>query len=76
MEVEPRRLLSWGVSLPEVQGALAGENINLPGGRIKDYGYLYDARITGEYESLEEMGEVVVGAYEAGSVKLSQVADI
>ena len=76
VEVQPRRLLSWGVSLPEVQGALAGENINLPGGRIEDYGHLYDARITGEYESLEEMGEVVVGAGEAGSVKLSQVAEI
>ncbi len=76
VEVEPRRLLSWGVSLPEVQGALAGENINLPGGRIEDYGYLYDARITGEYKSLEEMGEVVVGYNQAGPVKLSQVADI
>ena len=76
VEVQPRRMLSWGVSLPEVQGALAGENINLPGGRIEDYGHLYDARITGEYESLEEMSEVVVGYNEAGSVKLSQVADI
>ncbi|MFO7952120.1 MAG: efflux RND transporter permease subunit [Bacillota bacterium] len=76
VEVDPRYLLSWGVSLPQVQGALAGENINLPGGRIEDYGHLYDVRITGEYDSLEEMGGVVVGYNEAGPVKLSQVADI
>jgi len=76
VEVQPRLLLSWGVSLPEVQAALAGENINLPGGRIEEYGHLYDARITGEYETLEEMGMVVVGANQAGPVELSQVADI
>lgn len=76
VEVEPRRLLSWGVSLPGVQAALAGENINLPGGRIEEYGQLYDARITGEYESLEEMGSVVVGYNEAGPIQLSQVANI
>jgi len=76
VEVQPRYLDSWGVTLPEIQGALAGENINLPGGRFEGYGDLYDARITGEFDSLEEMEDVVVGYNDAGPVRLSQVAGI
>ncbi|NLC52256.1 MAG: efflux RND transporter permease subunit [Firmicutes bacterium] len=76
VEFEPRRLLAYGITIPDLQRALFMENRNFVGGQFKQYGELYHARIAGEFSSLEEIEQLVVGYNQGGPVRLGDVAEV
>jgi len=61
VEVDPRLMESYGVSFEQVTQALARANISAPGGTILRGRYRYPLRTLGEFQTVEEIGDVVVG---------------
>lgn len=75
--VDPTELVRYGVSLHEVETALAESNQNTAGGYLDQQGpNEYLVRSLGRIKSIDEIGNVVVSYREGRSIKLSQVARI
>jgi len=77
VKVEPRRLEALGVTIDQVSAALDAANYSAPGGTIRRGRYRYALRALGEFQTVAEIGEVVVGRGQEGSqVLLRDVAAV
>ncbi len=84
VEVDPRLMDSYGLTFNEVTQALARANISAPGGTILRGRYRYPLRTLGEFQTVEEIGDVVVGRQRApgtapgeeGAFRLVRLRDI
>jgi HAE1 family hydrophobic/amphiphilic exporter-1 len=61
VEVDPRLMDSYGLTFSQVTQALAQANISAPGGTILRGRYRYPLRTLGEFQTVEQIGDVVVG---------------
>ena len=61
VEVDPRRLESYGFTVQDVLGALDGANQSAPGGTILRGRYRYALRTLGEFQTVEEIERVPLG---------------
>lgn len=70
------RIEGYGLSIQQINQALAMQNMNIPAGSIKSGVREYFIRVPGRYRSAEEIGDTIVG-YSAGSaVFLRDVAKV
>ena len=76
VEVDPVRLAAYGISLQQVQGALAASNASIPGGRVTQGPRQFDLQVNGRVTRPEELGEVVVGGTTAGQVRVRDIARV
>ena len=81
VEVDPRLLDSYGLSFDQVGQALALANISAPGGTIMRGRYRYPLRTLGEFQTVEEIEDVVVArqldsSTEEGGFRLVRLSDI
>lgn len=77
VEVEPGAMDEYRIALSEVMQDLARRNISVPGGKLVRKEREYLLRTTGEFETAEEVGEVIVRANEAGNwVKVKDIAEV
>lgn len=74
--VDSRRLAGYGFSLSQLVQALKAENLNLPGGTIKQGKREFILRTTGEFKSLDELRNLVVTNSQGVSVRLGDLADV
>jgi len=61
VEVEPTLLESYGLTIEEISTALRQANVSAPGGTILQGRYRYPLRTLGEFQTVEEIADVVVG---------------
>ncbi len=74
--LSPHKMNGYGVSIGQVMQALAANNLNVPGGTV-DYGSReFIVRTTGEFESIDEIKDLVVANRQGAIVKLSDIAEI
>jgi len=60
VEVDPSKLERFGLTIQDVENALAAANVSAPGGRILRGRYQYPLHTLGEFEAVEQIGDVVV----------------
>jgi HAE1 family hydrophobic/amphiphilic exporter-1 len=65
VEVNPRLLEAYGLTLAQVSQALDRANVSAPGGTIRQGRYRYPLRTLGEFRTVEEIGDVVVARQDA-----------
>ncbi|MGD2152014.1 MAG: efflux RND transporter permease subunit [Gemmatimonadales bacterium] len=70
VQVNPGRLEALDVSIDQVSLALDAANYSAPGGNIRRGRYRYSLRALGEFQTVAEIGETVVGRGADGSVVL------
>ncbi|HEX5521609.1 MAG TPA: efflux RND transporter permease subunit, partial [Longimicrobiaceae bacterium] len=58
VEVDPRRMEAYGLTLAEVTGALEAANARAPGGTVRQGRYRYALRTLGELQSVDEIARV------------------
>ena len=61
VEVDPDLLLSYGLEMEEVAVALDRANFSAPGGSILRGRYRYPLRTLGEFQTVDQIAQVVVG---------------
>ena len=75
VEVDPWKLEAFGVTIQDVEAALAAANVSSPGGRILRGRYQYPLRTLGELEAVEQIGDVVVRRTQSGGTAANGDAD-
>ena len=61
VEVDPRRLDSYGLGMQQIADALEAANQSAPGGTIRRGRYRYALRTIGEFQEIDEIGAVPLG---------------
>jgi HAE1 family hydrophobic/amphiphilic exporter-1 len=60
VEVDPRLLESYGLTIADISRALDAANVSAPGGTILQGRYRYPLRTLGEFQSVDEIRRVVI----------------
>lgn len=76
IEIDPRRLEAYNMTIEQIGGILAAENMNLPTGHIEMGQMDYPLRVEGEFETSEELEDIVVGNINGQAVYLKDVATV
>jgi hydrophobic/amphiphilic exporter-1 (mainly G- bacteria), HAE1 family len=78
VEVNPQLLETFHLTVEQVSTALDAANQNAPGGTIRRGRYRYALRTLGEFQSVDEIGQVPIGVRPAGGgqVLLRDVATV
>lgn len=74
VEVDPRKLDFYGLSLLQLNKAIAGDNQDFPGGRIKEGNRQQFVRLKGRLSSLEQIEQIEIKTADGRFVSLSDVA--
>ena len=76
VELNPRRMSAYGISIPEIAGAIAGRSKNLPGGSLEMDGMETSIRMFGEPRTIEEFGNIAIKSVNGSTVYLRDLARI
>jgi len=76
VNIDRQRLEAFHLSIDQVSGLLAAENLTLPAGSIKMGRIQYILRVPGEFKTLDEIRDVVIGGFRGISVRLKDIAEI
>lgn len=76
VDVDPRKLQAYGISLQDISKRLAQENISLPAGYAQEGHTQYSIRSIGYFNSPSEIPKMPLGLYNGHLVNLAQVADV
>ena len=74
--VDPVRLEAYNLSIESISALIAAENRNIPGGVFDIGSDTYSLRVQGEFESPEQMSNIVVGSKDGRNIYLRDVARI
>lgn len=77
VEVDPKKLTEYYVSLQEIMDALQTRNVTVPGGQLTAEDKEFNVRTTGEFKTAEEIGEVIIRANDSGNwLRVKDVATV
>lgn len=76
VEVDPRRMEAYNITIEQIGNVLRAENINMPAGYIEMGKSDYPIRIQGEFTESSIIKDIVVGNYAGNNVLLSDVATV
>jgi cobalt-zinc-cadmium resistance protein CzcA len=76
VQVDPHRLMSYGVTVPQIVQQLASNNANAGGGFYPQGGQFYYVRGLGLVKSLEDIGHIVVAAHGGIPVTVNDVGTV
>jgi multidrug efflux pump len=65
-----------GVALGDIEQAIGGENVIIPGGQVSVGGMKRSLSITGEYVDAVAMGNTIIGSTTGGKIYLKDVAEV
>ncbi|MBQ7041316.1 MAG: efflux RND transporter permease subunit [Muribaculaceae bacterium] len=74
--VDPVRLEAYNLSIETISSLIAAENRNIPGGVFDIGSDTYSLRVQGEFDTPEQMRNIVVGSKDGKNIYLHQVARI
>lgn len=76
VNVDPRRMEAYNLSIEQIGNVLRAENLNMPAGSV-DMGEMnYPLRVQGEFESSDQIRDIVLGNYQGKTIRLSDVATV
>ncbi len=75
IELSQNRLDAYDLTLSSVVSTLASQNIEVGGGSVYEGTRKYMVRTTGEFSSIEEINDTVVGTVNGYDVKLSDIGE-
>lgn len=76
VEPDVKRMDIYGVTIEDIQSALARSNITFPGGKIRRGPLHLSLRISGEYESLDDIAATDIVRVGQSPVRVSDVARV
>ncbi len=76
IEADEDRLAALGLTLSDVERALREENVNQPGGTLRDFNAIYLVRTMHEFEDLDQIRRTVVRETPTGRVRVEDVATV
>ncbi len=76
VNVDPRRLEAYGLTVEQLGGIIAAENINVPGGSLDIGNHVYNVKADLEFRDSRELMDIVVASSAGRDILLGDVAVI
>ncbi len=77
VNIDPRRLQSYGLSLMQATQAIKSANLDFPTGKVEDGDEQYIVRIAGKFTSVDDLRRSVVAhSKEGGDITISDIAEV
>ncbi|MDX2430494.1 MAG: efflux RND transporter permease subunit [Bacteroides sp.] len=76
VDIDPRKMESYNLTVEMIAGVLNSENLNLPAGNIEMGLMDYPLRIKGEFPSSDVLDDIVLASFNGQTVYLKDVASI
>ncbi|HRU39221.1 MAG TPA: efflux RND transporter permease subunit, partial [Candidatus Goldiibacteriota bacterium] len=76
VSVDKAALVAKMISFSQVMEALAKENLNIPAGSLEDRNKSIDLRVTGRFDSIDDIGNVCIKNYAGGTIRVKDVAKV
>src|SRR6478672_4054693 len=76
VQIDPHRLMSYGVTVPQIVQQLSNNNANAGGGFYSQGGQFYYVRGLGLVKSLEDIGHIVIAAHGGIPVTVNDVGTV
>lgn len=76
VNIDPKKLDATGMTLEQVSGAIAANNMNMPSGSMKIGKESYQVRVEGEFNESDEIKDIVIGTVNGASVFVKDVAQV
>ena len=76
VNVDPDRMVYYGLELEDIIETIRQENLNMPGGSIKTGTLRYAVRVPGEFTTPEEIGALVIKTYNRQPIAIGDVAEV
>ncbi len=70
------RLAALGIPLDRVREVVGVSNVNLPGGSLEDQDSQYLIRTVNEYDTVDEIGDLIIRQDQHGTVRVKDVAQV
>ena len=71
--LDNNKLRAYGVTAHDVMKSLQRENIELPGGRIESGTKEYSIKVKGEFPTIQQFNDMVVGYYKGTAVRIRDI---
>ncbi|HXV14505.1 MAG TPA: efflux RND transporter permease subunit, partial [Candidatus Krumholzibacteria bacterium] len=76
IDVHQERLAALGIPIDDVRRVIGVSNVNLPGGSLRGADMQYLIRTLNEFDTVDEIGEVIVAERDGAAVRLRDVATV
>jgi hydrophobic/amphiphilic exporter-1 (mainly G- bacteria), HAE1 family len=76
IKTHQEKMQGYGLSINTLAGILAAENLNAPGGQVQKGNQELTIRTTGEFQSVDEIKELLIPLSTGGQVRLKDIADV
>ena len=76
IDVDQERLAALGISIQDVRNVIGVSNVNLPGGSLRGSDTQFLIRTLNEFDSVDEIGDVIVADRDGAAVRLRDVATV
>ncbi len=74
--VNPQELAAKNLGINQLVNAIRMENLQIPGGQIEEGMSEFSVRTYGEFQSVDDITQVVVGSHRGVPIRLEQVAEV
>ncbi len=76
VDVDPYKMEAYNLTIEQIGGVIAGENLNMAAGYMEMGMTDYPLRVQGEFESSDLIKDLVVGNYNGNAIYLRDVAEV
>ncbi len=76
VEVDPVKLQSYGVSVSHLASVLKAENVRIPGGNIETGRRDFSVGVTGEFETVDEIEDIIIKYQNNRAVRVRDIATV
>lgn len=76
VDIDPRKMESYNLTVEMIAGVLNAENLNMPAGNIEMGLMDYPLRVKGEFSNSDELKDIVLASFNDQTVYLKDVATI
>lgn len=76
VDVDPIRMEARQISFQDIENAISSENLNVSGGEVLMNGFRRAVRVVGEFETADQIADIVVKSENQSPVYLRDIADV
>ncbi len=76
VDVDPKRLEGYNLTVEQIGAAITRENINVPAGTLSTGNMNLALRIQGEFDASERLNSIIVGQFQGRNIRLDEVARV
>ena len=76
IDVDPRKMEAYNLTVEQLGGILRAENLNMPTGKIGMGQMIYPLRVEGEFKESNQLKDLVLGSFNGQAIYLRDVATV